>query len=197
MEQKEFSAKESLSLINEMISGARARMSENGFIYLFWGWLILVAALAQFIMLNTGLGAYNYYPYLLAIPGAIYTAVYESRGKRKNQQADYTGTIMAAVWITAGLNMLIAGFVFAPVLQMSPVSFILIILGLATVISGAVIRFRPLIWGGIISNLAGIAAVFIGYAWHPVLVIAAILAADLIPGYMLRRKYNTYYAEKA
>lgn len=190
----ELTPKESLSLINEMIDGAKARMNENGFIYLFWGWLIIICAAGQLVLLNMGYYEINYYPYFLAIPGGIYTAVIESRKNRDKNSSNYTDTIMSGIWITAGLNIFIIAFIFSSVLKMSPVPFILIVLALATVVSGTVIRFKPLIWGGIVCNAAGIAAVFLPYAYDPVLVIIAIIAADLVPGYMLRNKFRKSHA---
>jgi hypothetical protein len=177
-----------------VISGAKARMSENGFIYLFWGWLISLCALGQFVLLQTEYADISYYPYFLAIPGAIYTAIHEARKHRNEGSPNYTSNIMSAIWITAGANMLIVGFLFSPVLQSSPVPHILIILALATVASGAALKFKPLIWGGIVCNLVGIAAIFIAYTYHPLFVILGIVAADLIPGYILRNKSKKSYA---
>jgi hypothetical protein len=194
MEEKTLTPKESLNVINEMIAGAKARMNEDGFIYLFWGWLILICALSQFILLQTKYAEYNYFPYFLVIPGAIYTAITESRKHRRQESPDYMNKIMSAIWITAGVNMMIAGFVFAPVIKTSPVPIILIVLGLATIISGAAVKFKPLVWGGIICNAVGIASVFFPYSYHPLIVIIAIIAADLVPGYILRKNYKKSYA---
>ena len=194
MTEKDLTPQESLELINEMISGARSRMKENGFVYLFWGWLILVCALGQFILLKLGYETINYYPYFLVIPGAIYTFIFESRKHGREKNSDYTGKIMIAVWFTGAINMIIAGFVFAPLLQMSPVPIILLLLAMATIVSGAAVKFKALIWGGIICNAAGIASVFLPYEFHPVMVIIGIIAADLVPGYILRKKFKRNYA---
>ena len=194
MQNDELTPKESIDLINEMIDGAKARMNENGFIFLFWGWLIIICAVSQLILLQMGYYEINFYPYFLAIPGGIYTAIIESRKTRHKNSAYYTDTVMSGLWITAGVNIFIIAFIFSPVLKMSPVPFILIILALATVVSGTVIKFKPLIWGGIVCNAAGIASVFIPYSYDPLLVIIAILAADLFPGYILRSKYKKTYA---
>lgn len=194
MQNDELTPKESLDLINEMITGAKARMNENGFIFLFWGWLIIICAVSQLILLKLGYYDINFYPYFLAIPGGIYTAIIASRKDRQKHSPNYTDTIMSGLWMTAGINMLITGFLFSPVLEMSPVPFILIILALATIASGTAIKFKPLIWGGIVCNAAGVASVFIPISYHPVVVIIALIAADLVPGYILRSKYKKTYA---
>lgn len=41
MQPENFSPKDSLQLIDQMINQAKNRFSENGFLYLLWGWLIL------------------------------------------------------------------------------------------------------------------------------------------------------------
>lgn len=197
MEHKELTPTESLNVIHEMISGAKARMKENGFIYLFWGWLILICALAQFILLNTGYEAVNFYPYFLVIPAAIYTFFKEKNRHRRQGSSNYISLIMMAVWVTAGINLLLTGFLFSAALQTSPVPFILVILALATIAAGAVLQFRPLIVGGIICNAAGIIAVFLPFGWHPLLLAVAIVAADLIPGYILRKQFKQYHAKEA
>lgn len=194
MQNKELTPKESFEVINEVISGAKARLNENGFIYLFWGWLIAICALAQFVLFQTEYAHINYYPYLLVIPGAIYTAVHQSRKHRAETTPNYTANIMAALWVTAGINLMIAGFLFGPALKTSPIPIILIVLAVATIASGATIKFKPLIWGGIVCNLAGIASVFLPTGFHPLALIVAIVAADLIPGYILRNKFKKSHA---
>ena len=42
MQEQEFSPQQSLNLIESMINKARNRFSENGHLYLLWGWVILL-----------------------------------------------------------------------------------------------------------------------------------------------------------
>ncbi|MFW6095142.1 MAG: hypothetical protein ACOC8S_01745, partial [Bacteroidota bacterium] len=73
MNKNELTPQESLQVINEMIDTSKTRMRENGFIYLFWGWLMMFCALDQFVLLQLEYYEISYYPYFLGIPGGIYT----------------------------------------------------------------------------------------------------------------------------
>ena len=194
MKDQELSPKESLSVISKMIERSKTRMNENGFIYLFWGWLMSLCAIAQFVLLQLEYYEINYYPYYLAIPAGIYTGIYYSRESKKEQGSSFLGNIFGALWISVGINIFITAFIFSFTFNINPIPFILMMLGIATIVSGQVINFRILIIGGIICNLLGVATIFIPFIYHPVIVALAIIAADLVPGYALRNKYRRSHA---
>jgi len=180
---------ESLEIIRRMIEGSKARLNENGFIYLFWGWLILFCALAQFALFQAELYAYNYFPYFLLIPAGIYTGIVESR-KHRNSADSYLNRVMAVLWVPLAFNLGIVGFFTWPLLELSPTPFILIFLAIGATVSGGLLRFNPLIWGGILCNLIGLAGLMTPNLYHPLLLAAGIVFAELVPGYMLRKKYR-------
>ncbi len=51
MTDQNFSAQDSLRLIHSMIDKAKEKVSDNSFFLLLWGWLVFIAALAQYILL--------------------------------------------------------------------------------------------------------------------------------------------------
>lgn len=193
MEKQDLTPRESLSVINEMISTARSRLNENGYIYRFWGWLIFVCALAQFVLFKLEFFEYNYFPYLLLLPAGIYTWVKESR-RHRQQRGSYINSVMTALWIPLAANLAIVGFLIWPVFEISPTPFLLIFLAIGAIVSGGTIKFTPLIWGGILCNAIGIAAFFAPWLYHPLLLAAGIVAADLIPGYMIKNKHHKQHA---
>jgi hypothetical protein len=68
--------------------------------------------------------------------------------------------------------------------------FILLLAGYPTFISGIVIKFRPLIIGGISFWIMALIAHFAGPSIAPLVVPVAVLAGYLIPGYMLKPKLD-------
>ncbi len=194
MEDKNLTPKESLSLISQMIENSKTRMNENGFIYLLWGWLMSICAIAQFVLLQLEYYEINYYPYFLAIPAGIYTGIYYARESKKEEGSGFLGNIFAALWISVALNILITAFVFSFTFNINPIPFILMFLGIGTIVSGQILHFKILIFGGIICNLLGIATIIIPFIYHPIIAAMAIIAADLVPGYALRNKYKKYHA---
>ena len=52
MEEAKISPEESLHLIETMINTAKNRFSENGHMYLVWGWTVFICSLSQFVLLH-------------------------------------------------------------------------------------------------------------------------------------------------
>nr|HPI69962.1 hypothetical protein [Tenuifilaceae bacterium] len=51
MDEKINSIEESFQIINRIIDDEKVRLNENGFIYLFWGWLTIFCAAAQSLLI--------------------------------------------------------------------------------------------------------------------------------------------------
>ena len=47
--EPEFTHTESLTVIQAMINKAKGQFSENGHLYLVWGWVILVCSIGHFV----------------------------------------------------------------------------------------------------------------------------------------------------
>jgi len=48
----DFTEQDSLKVITEMIENSKAKIRDNGFFYLLWGWLVLIASVTNFILLT-------------------------------------------------------------------------------------------------------------------------------------------------
>jgi hypothetical protein len=68
--------------------------------------------------------------------------------------------------------------------------YILLMAGLPTFVSGWIIKFKPLIAGGISFWIFALVAYFAGPSFAPLAVPVAMLTGYLIPGYMLKRKVD-------
>ena len=67
---------------------------------------------------------------------------------------------------------------------------LLIFYGLPTFLSGAVLKFSPLMIGGICCWILAIISTFIGHEFQLILIAVAVIAAWLIPGYLLKAKFK-------
>ena len=52
MEDVNFSGRQSLEVIESMINKAKNQFSENGDLYLLWGWWVFACSIIEFILLN-------------------------------------------------------------------------------------------------------------------------------------------------
>lgn len=196
MEEQNLTPKDSLRVIQNMIEDSKERFRDNGYIYLFWGWLIIVCALAQFVLLQLEYYEIHFYPYFLTIPAAIYTWFYEARRHRKKSKPTFLSKFFAALWTVIGFNIFLTGFGFGYAFHISPIPFIMILISIAIILSGTMVKFRPLIIGGIICNGLVIVSLFTPTVYYPVIVALALIAAYLIPGYILRNKYKKHHEKE-
>lgn len=197
MPEERFSPEQSLQLIGTMINKAKGRFSENGHLYLLWGWAVLVCSITQFILINYVKWENHYLVWLSMWLVLIYQAIYLSRRKKKEKVRTYTDEIIAVVWITFVVLMFLFGFLFGSLLGGEYYRFInpgfLALYGMPTVLSGTILRFRALIIGGLICWLLAILSVFIPYDYQLLLLAVAVVCAWIIPGYLLRKRFKNQH----
>ena len=54
-DKNDFTQKESLALIEQMMGAARNELRENGMGWLIWGWLLFIASIISAVFMKTGL----------------------------------------------------------------------------------------------------------------------------------------------
>lgn len=192
MENMELTPEKSFELINQVIKDARNRICENGFIYAFWGLLSTLAALSQFFLLKNGYFKINYYPYFIMPLGAIYTGFYFYRKKRGEQ--NQIGKIIGVSWSAVVLNVFILSFLLSGTLKENLIPVLLILLGIAIIVSAGATKNMLILFAGIVMNLAGIFCFSVAWMYQPLLLGIISAVSILIPGIILmieqKRKQN-------
>jgi len=183
--------KESLELIATMINKAKNRVSETGTMYLFWGWLILLCCLVHF----TALHFFNYpYAYLVWLSTWIVVIVqffYFRKKKKFKKVTTYTGEINRFVWLVFLVSTLLIIFITIRFKRYELIDpLILVLYGMPTFLSGIILKFKPLIIGGICCWLLSVFSVFIPVEYHSLLIAAAVILAWIIPGYFLKKNFK-------
>lgn len=181
-------AQAQLDLINEVITTTKARFERNGSVFIFWGILLSIASGLQFIFIQLGMNEISYYPYFAIIFGWIYMFRHFSRRKRKPQSSNILTKTLASVWIYAGLNAALLGFLFASILQTYLIPVILIVVGVSILISGVVIRYRYLFFAGILCNMMGYLAFALDFSYQPLLTCIVYIVVMVVPGFMLAKE---------
>ncbi len=189
MKTDKLSPEKSLELITQVITQARNKFEENGFIYMFWGALIAITSISQFVLLKNEYYNINWYPYLLMPIGAIYSTIYFSKKKRKNKQ-NLISKIVSALWIVLSVNMMILGFLFANNLKENLIPIILILLSIGTIVSGTSIKSKLLLYSGIIIGLSAFLGFYLEWVYLPLLMGIVAIIAILIPGIILMLQHK-------
>lgn len=193
IQEENFNEQQSLALIESMIKTAKNQFSENGFSYLLWGWVVFFCSIAQFVLLHFYQYPKHYMVWLITFLVVIVQVFYVSKQKKKQRVRTYTDELVGYLWLTFVICMMITFFTLGANHIKDEIlryPLLLLLYGMPTFLSGIVLRFRPLVIGGICCWVLSILASFLAYDYQILLVSIAMLVAWIIPGYRLRAKYK-------
>lgn len=186
---------QSLQLIESMINTAKNRFVENGHMYLVWGWAVFIGSIAQFVLLHVYKYDKHYMVWLLAVPVTLYMVYYIRRKHKTIRVVTYADSLLGYVWVTFGVVIFLIAWVIGIVMgggyfvYITPLT--LALYGMPVFLSGIILKFKPLVWGGIGCWVLCIASVFVtDFDYRFLFIPAAMLIAWIIPGYMLRSRHK-------
>jgi hypothetical protein len=191
MQDQNFSPKDSLQLIDSMINQAKNRFSENGFLYLLWGWMIFFCATGHFILIQLQWVKRPEMIWATWLLAFVFQVIYLSKKKRKEKVKSYSQDIISYIWVSFGICMFVLSFILGKTNGWDNIcSFALLLYGIPTFLSGVVMQFKPLRIGGLSCWLLALLSVFIPPVYGLLLLAAAMVMAWIIPGYLLSKKYK-------
>ena len=191
MEELRMSEKESIVLIASMINKAKNQVSENGFLYIIWGWVILICCVVQFLSDQFFHYPQAYYIWFSTYAVIIFQIIYLVRKKKTSIAKTYTEEINDFVWIAFAIGAILMVFICIRFeAEQLVLPLILVFYGLATFLSGSILKFTPLMIGGISCWILAFVSTFIAFEYQLILIATAVIAAWLIPGYLLQIKYK-------
>ncbi len=191
MENKEkmMTGEESLRIITDMINRTKVNIRQGIFHLLFWGWLLTFCSLSDWLLARFTSFAHPYYVWYLIIPGAFVSMIYGFVTGRKAKVHTYADMLYMWTWIGFFITSTVLFIVQAKSME-SVAPYILLLAGLPTFLSGFIIKFKPLITGGICFWVIALLVHFAGPALAPLGTPVAMLTGYLIPGYMLKNRVD-------
>lgn len=184
--QNEFTPKESLDVITSMIQQAKGNMQKNSFYFLLWGWTIAIANLGVFLLLKFTEVSNPYQMFFITIVAAIASIIYGIRQGREATVSTHLDSIYKWVWMGFGATCFIF-WIFGKQIgwQLNPV--IITLCAVPTFTSGALLKFKPLMFGGIAFWILGALCFLSNYETQFLLASMAVTIGYIIPGYLLKR----------
>jgi hypothetical protein len=186
-EEKQMTGEESLRIITEMINKTKMNISQGSFHLLFWGWLVFVCSLTDYLAGSLTTYSHPYYVWFLVIPGVFVSLIYGFVKGRKASVHTYADKLYLWIWMGFLISALVLFTLMSDKLWLVG-PFILLLAGYATFASGIILKFKPLIIGGITFWIFALIARFAGGVIEHLALPAAMLTGYLIPGYLLRRR---------
>jgi hypothetical protein len=192
--EKEFTPEESLQLISQIIAKTRRNIKISSFYFILWGWITVFSSLTCFFLIKymvsthqcryINIGAWMAW-IVPAFIGLIISVGHAKKMDRSVKVKSQIGSIIKVLWYSNAVVITIGCFISYK-LNFYPAPLVLIIIGLSTFMTGYIIKFKPIIYGGTIFWLAGILSVFIQSDYQLLLTAVSIVAGYLVPGYMLK-----------
>jgi hypothetical protein len=190
MQDKTISEKEGFLIIQQMIQATKTKLSDDGFMYLLWGWLVLAASVLEFVLLRVGY-PFHFITWAVLMPlGAVVSIFYGYRKSKTETVKTYLDGFMAYLWGAFGVALLIVLTFMGRTGLENAYPMVLVLYGIATFVSGGALRFRPLIVGGVCCWILAVTAMFLTFQFQLLALAAAVLVAYVIPGHMLRHQYK-------
>lgn len=192
MENFNLTPEESFSIINKAIANFKLNFRETAKVFLLWGWVLAIASLSNFIILkilysreaSIGLlSLFNWAAYILI--GFIIMLFMEHKINKDKKVFSYIESYFKNLWSVTAASFIIATFLCIK-MEINPPAIMLLIAGIATTTSGLLIKYRPLIIGGMTFFIFSLAATFVSNEYISLIVFAAIICGYLIPGYLLK-----------
>jgi hypothetical protein len=185
--QDKLNPEQSLELITSMINQVKGNIRNSSFYFLLWGWVITFCNLGMYYFFKFT-EYQNYAPmvWTLCIPAWIITMIYGSRQEKKAGVVTHLDRISMWLWIAMAITILPA-WLFGGKINWMVNAIVLMPVGMATFLSGIIIRFRPLVLGGITFWIVGIFCYFVGPVEQYLVGAIAVIFGYLVPGYLLKK----------
>ena len=149
---------ESLALITDMIGQAKRNLAKGGsFYFLLWGWVVMLANLGHYLIERFNWYEHPYIVWLLTIPAMIATIIYSARRDRRATVISHYDRVYSHLWMAVFIAIMIL-LTFMQKLEFNQNAVILLFSGLGTYLSGFLLKFRPLIIGGVALGVSSVIA---------------------------------------
>jgi hypothetical protein len=189
--EKQPTNEESLLIIRSMIDTAKEGIRDNGFMYLLWGWLVFVAAIGNYVMMKFTTFEHPYVTWpVLMISGGIVSTIYGFRKSKTVRVRTYVDTSFSYLWSAYGISLFMVLFFTFKLGLENAYPIIMILYAIGTFVSGGILRFKPLIFGGIACWVLAAVSFFLPFEFQLLTLALSVLLAYIIPGHLLKISYN-------
>lgn len=191
----DFTPQDSLALIGKYIANYKKNFKQSSYYFLLWGWMISLASISHFVILRVLLaskqydmiGLYSWINWLFfPLMGFIITIYHVKKSQISPENYGHIDRFVRILWQVTSLAIIIEVFVCLKLNNFFFTPFILVVIGLATLVNGSVIKFRPLMIGGFLFFIFAVVSTFFTNEYQLLINAIALICGYLVPGYMLR-----------
>jgi hypothetical protein len=192
MENNNLTPEESFSIINKAIANFKLNFRETAKLFLLWGWVLAIASLSNFLIIkilnsrDVSVGLFSLINWVAFILIGFILMLFLQHNINKDKKVfSYIESHFKNLWTVTAASFFIATLLCIK-MEINPPAIMLLIAGIATTTSGLLIKYRPLIIGGMSFFIFSLAATFVSEVYLSLIVFGAIICGYLIPGYLLK-----------
>jgi hypothetical protein len=169
-----------------MIDKTRHSLGDRGYYFLLWGWTAFIGCVGQYIM-KVLLHRDDHYLVWLITPVVAVVHIYLLiRDRKKEKVTTYIGQSMSYLWTAIGFSYMTLGFVFAKQGWQYCFPIYILLYAIGTYVSGMLIGFKPMVFGGAACFLLSAAAAYVNFDNSLLITGIALLVSYIIPGHLLQ-----------
>jgi hypothetical protein len=185
-------AQQSIDLIAGMIRQAQGNLGRNSFYFLLWGWVIAFCNFGMYYILKfTTYPTYAPIIWTICIPAWVFTIIYGKNQGKSRAVTTHLDKVSMWLWLCMIITIAPTWFLGSKLNSMYN-AVILMPVGAATFMSGIMLRFKPLLVGGIIFWVGGILCYFVELQNQYLVGGIATILGYLVPGYMLKAQKENH-----
>ena len=189
MKEENLSPEESLELIQSTILKARKQFADNSFYFLLWGAIVSFASLTHYYLEMHTSYEKPWIAWTLTFVGALISAIKGYRDGKRQTAKRTTDLPYAWLWASLGISMFIVAF-NQEVINHQVVPIILLMAGIGTATTGAMMRFWPLQAGAGFFWVMAIVAFQQELDSQMLIMAISVAIGYLVPGFIMRRNFK-------
>ncbi len=210
-QEKILTEKESLDLITQMINKAKDACHDTGIAAIMWGAVITICSLVRLSELHFEyrLPFDIYLLTIVAVIPQIYFSIKEKKGRKVKTYDDafmdtlwmgfgiciflmiFTTSVMYSQWDSAADEYRkLTGTAYPFRLYEFNSSLFLMLYGLPTFVTGVSMKFKPMLWGGLLCWVSCLVTIYTSIKIDLILVALSSFFAWLLPGIIMEKEYR-------
>jgi hypothetical protein len=190
MPDQNFSPQDSLRIIHTMIEKTKQNIFDQSHYFLLWGWGAFIACIGQYILKVYFNYPHHYLVWLITFLCLPIMVIFLVRDAKKEKVRTYAGDNMGYLWTGLGISFFVLSMIFVKFGWQYCYPFFILLYGIGTFVSGQILRFVPLIAGGVVSFILAAVSVWFNTDLQMLFAAAALLFSYIIPGHLLQMNYK-------
>jgi hypothetical protein len=189
--ETELSPEESLKVIQSMINKTKDAVADDSFYFLLWGWLVFGCCVGQYV-----LKIFLHYPnhsvvWFLMPVGGVVSWIYGAQQSKTQKVKSFVNESLEYLWLALAISFIVLVIInVGSGAWQTAFTYYILLYAIGTFVSGSLIRFKPLVYGGLINFALAAASVRFSFDNQLLIGALAILISYIIPGHLLRMRYQ-------